>query len=73
MYTEIVHIHEYIYIHTEYLALTCSYPINSNDHDFFGTAIGGSLGATRRVMHDIVAFTRAMVRDDRPVHLLGIG
>eukprot|EP01035_Chromulina_nebulosa_P025108 gene25108-32748_t len=24
-----------------------------NDHDFFGTAIGGSLGATRRVMHDI--------------------
>ena len=47
--------------------------IKSNDHDFFGTAIGGSLGATRRVMHDIVAFTRQMVRDDRPVHLLGIG
>ena len=24
-------------------------------------------------MHDIVAYTRARVRDDRPVHLLGIG
>lgn len=24
-------------------------------------------------MHDIVAFTRAMLRNDRPVHLLGIG
>lgn len=44
-----------------------------NDHGFFGTAIGGSLGANRRTMHDIVAFTRRHVRDDRPVHLLGIG
>jgi len=44
-----------------------------NDHGFFGTAIGGSLGDTRRTMHDIVAFTRRHVRNDRPVHLLGIG
>lgn len=48
-------------------------PTRSNDHAFFGTAIGGSLGATRKTMHDIVAFTRGHVRDDRPVHLLGIG
>lgn len=44
-----------------------------NSQNFFGTAIGGSLGNTRRAMHDIVSYTRARVRDDRPVHLLGIG
>mmetsp|Transcript_11813 Transcript_11813/g.11455 ORF Transcript_11813/g.11455 Transcript_11813/m.11455 type:complete len:560 (+) Transcript_11813:71-1750(+) len=44
-----------------------------NNHAFFGTAIGGSLGASKKDMHDIVAYTRARVRDDRPVHLLGIG
>ena len=44
-----------------------------NEHAFFGTAIGGSLGSTKKDMHDIVAYTRARVRDDRPVHLLGIG
>lgn len=44
-----------------------------NQHAFFGTAIGGSLGASKKNMHDIVAYTRARVRDDRPVHLLGIG
>ena len=44
-----------------------------NEHSFFGTAIGGSLGADKQTMHDIVAYTRSRVRDDRPVHLLGIG
>ena len=44
-----------------------------NTHSFFGTAIGGSLGANKKDMHEIVAYTRARVRDDRPVHLLGIG
>ena len=44
-----------------------------NDRPFFGTAIGGSLGATRSDMHSIVSYTRSRVRDDRPVHLLGIG
>jgi queuine tRNA-ribosyltransferase len=44
-----------------------------NSQNFFGTAIGGSLGDTRKGMHEIVAYTRARVRDDRPVHLLGIG
>lgn len=45
--------------------------INSNN--FFGTAIGGSLGANKNQMHDVVGFTMEMVRKDRPVHLLGIG
>lgn len=44
-----------------------------NRHDFFGIAIGGSLGDTKTAMHDIVTYTRAKLRDDRPVHLLGIG
>lgn len=44
-----------------------------NSCDFFGTAIGGSLGPDRQSMHDIVSYTRSRVRDDRPVHLLGIG
>lgn len=44
-----------------------------NNHSFFGIAIGGSLGADKQSMHDIVAYTRSKVRDDRPVHLLGIG
>jgi tRNA-guanine transglycosylase len=44
-----------------------------NSQNFFGTAIGGSLGDTRKRMHEIVAYTRSKVRDDRPVHLLGIG
>ena len=44
-----------------------------NAQSFFGTAIGGSLGATKQEMHEIVSLTRSRVRDDRPVHLLGIG
>lgn len=33
----------------------------------------GSLGATKKDMHDIVGYTRSKIREDRPVHLLGIG
>ncbi len=44
-----------------------------NSRPFFGSAIGGSLGDTRSTMHSIVAHTRSKLRDDRPVHLLGIG
>lgn len=44
-----------------------------NSYPFFGTAIGGSLGADRATMHAVLSFTRPLVRDDRPVHLLGIG
>ena len=44
-----------------------------NEQPFFGIAIGGSLGDTRQTMHDIVQYTRGKLRDDRPIHLLGIG
>lgn len=44
-----------------------------NNHNFFGIAVGGSLGANKDQMHDVVSFTMEMVRRDRPVHLLGIG
>lgn len=40
---------------------------------FFGHAIGGSLGANKNQMHDIVAKTMACLDPRRPVHLLGIG
>ena len=41
--------------------------------DFFGIAIGGSLGKTKTEMYNIVKETRAKLGDDRPIHLLGIG
>jgi len=44
-----------------------------NTEPFFGIAIGGSLGESKAGMHDIVKKTRAMLRDDKPIHLLGIG
>jgi queuine tRNA-ribosyltransferase len=44
-----------------------------NEQDFFGQAIGGSLGCTKNQMYDIVAETKSYLRADRPVHLLGIG
>ncbi|PFH36132.1 queuine tRNA ribosyl transferase [Besnoitia besnoiti] len=44
-----------------------------NENAFFGTAIGGSLGATREQMHAVVAETARKLRRDRPIHLLGIG
>jgi queuine tRNA-ribosyltransferase len=44
-----------------------------NGEDFFGHAIGDSLGGTREQMHAIVAFQAPLLRPDRPIHLLGIG
>eukprot|EP01039_Chlorochromonas_danica_P003710 gene3710-4059_t len=44
-----------------------------NTQPFFGMAIGGSLGGTKKDMHDIVTYTRSLMRNDRPIHLLGIG
>jgi queuine tRNA-ribosyltransferase len=43
------------------------------EQDFFGQAIGGSLGGDRIQMHDIVAMACQYIREDRPTHLLGIG
>lgn len=44
-----------------------------NDQQFFGNAVGGSLGASKEQMYDIVAFTMEKLNKDRPTHLLGIG
>lgn len=44
-----------------------------NQHDFWGHAIGGSLGASKTQMYDVVAYTMSRLTRERPVHLLGIG
>jgi queuine tRNA-ribosyltransferase len=44
-----------------------------NTEDFFGIAVGGSLGQNKDQMHSIVNLTMSNVRRDRTVHLLGIG
>lgn len=41
--------------------------------DFFGQAIGGTLGGTKDQMHEIIALTSEMKDPARPTHLLGIG
>lgn len=40
---------------------------------FFATAVGGSLGAHKDQMVEVVAMAMPHVHPDRPVHLLGIG
>ncbi|MDR1488664.1 MAG: tRNA guanosine(34) transglycosylase Tgt [Holosporales bacterium] len=45
----------------------------ANNHNFFGFAIGGSLGKTEQEMRDIVEMTNSMLDKSRSVHLLGIG
>ena len=44
-----------------------------NENNFFGIAVGGSLGASKQQMHEVVSMTMNLVRKDRPIHLLGIG
>lgn len=44
-----------------------------NSQPFFGHAVGGSLGASKQQMYDVVSYTMSMLSKDRPVHLLGIG
>ena len=44
-----------------------------SDNPFFGHAVGGSLGADKAQMHDVVATTMSQLTPERPVHLLGIG
>lgn len=44
-----------------------------NSNEFFGHAVGGSLGASKEQMYDVVAYTMSLLSKDRPVHLLGIG
>jgi queuine tRNA-ribosyltransferase len=45
-----------------------------SSNDFFGTAIGGSLGVTvDQIYDDVVSWCMPNLPEDRPVHLLGIG
>jgi queuine tRNA-ribosyltransferase len=44
-----------------------------SNNDFFGQAIGGSLGGTREQMQGIVANVCGYIKNERPTHLLGIG
>lgn len=41
--------------------------------DFFGTAIGGSLGSSKGQMYEVVGMCTPYLHPERPVHLLGIG
>ena len=44
-----------------------------SEQNFFGQAIGGSLGGSKEQMHDIVSMTCRYIHKNRPTHLLGIG
>lgn len=44
-----------------------------NTQGFFGHAIGGSLGADKNQMREVVEFTTEQLDPKRPIHLLGIG
>lgn len=44
-----------------------------NSHPFFAHAIGGSLGANKEQMYEVVSFTAPLLDATRPIHLLGIG
>lgn len=43
------------------------------ERDFFGIAIGGSLGADKQQMYDVASYTCSLLSGNRPRHLLGIG
>ncbi len=43
------------------------------DLPFDGFAIGGSVGKNKRELEEVIAFTRPLLPDDKPNHLLGIG
>jgi queuine tRNA-ribosyltransferase len=44
-----------------------------SQHPFFGNAVGGSLGADKVQMAEVVAMTMSHLNRSRPTHLLGIG
>ncbi len=44
-----------------------------NQNNFFGQAIGGSLGENNDQMKEIVMMTAAKLNPEKPTHLLGIG
>ena len=44
-----------------------------SENPFFATAIGGSLGATKEQMYEVVGMALEYLDKSRPIHLLGIG
>lgn len=44
-----------------------------SSNEFFGTAIGGTLGKTKNQMHEVVEMALQALDISRPIHLLGIG
>jgi queuine tRNA-ribosyltransferase len=44
-----------------------------NEQNFFGVAIGGSLGDCKKTMYETVRLTMKFLKTKKPVHLLGIG
>ena len=50
-----------------------SIDFNLKSSNFFGLAIGGSLGSSKDEMHKVVEYTASKLKTNHPVHLLGIG
>ena len=50
-----------------------SIDFNLNSKNFFGLAIGGSLGSSKEEMYKVVKYTSSKLKNNHPVHLLGIG
>lgn len=50
-----------------------SIEFNIKSKNFFGLAIGGSLGSSKEEMYSIVEYTSSKLKSFHPIHLLGIG
>jgi len=50
-----------------------SIEFNLNNDNFFGLAIGGSLGSSKDEMYKVVEYTSSKLHTNHPIHLLGIG
>ncbi len=57
-------------VHEDLRAISCDFV---NNQQFFGHAIGGSLGADKNQMQEVVSWTMSQLDRTRPIHLLGIG
>ena len=57
-------------IYKDLRKISINFNLNNN---FFGLAIGGSLGSYKEQMYEIVEYTASMLGNKHPIHLLGIG
>jgi queuine tRNA-ribosyltransferase len=57
-------------VHEDLRKISCDFVVGNN---FFGQAIGGSLGSDREEMEQVVAMVGRFLHPSRPTHLLGIG